>query len=358
ATSSPSAASGGSTGGSSSGSGLPFGGGDGSGGTGAPGSSQLTPAQQSVVSTVDKSVVDINTELGYQNGAAAGTGMVLTADGVVLTNNHVIDGATSISVTLVSSGKTFKAHVLGDDVTQDVALIQIDNASGLTPIAVSNSSVKVGDQVVAIGNAGGAGGTPSAVSGAVTDLNRQITASDQNGANAEQLSGLIQTDAPIQAGDSGGPLVNTKGQVIGMDTAASSSNQFNGAASEGFAIPISEARQIADQIQKGQATDKIHIGETGFLGVSVAADSGVPGSIGSGNGAQVSSVIAGSPADKAGITGGDTITAVDGTPISSSTDLTNTLRSHHPGDSVNVTWTDQSGASHSAAITLAAGPAA
>lgn len=342
----------------------PSGGGFGTGGgttPGATGSTSLTPAQQAVAAKVDRSVVDINTELGYQQGAAAGTGMILTADGTVLTNNHVIDGATSISVTVVTTGKTYKADVVGDDVTQDVAVIKMEGASGLTPIALATGSApSKGQPVVAIGNAGGAGGTPSAVSGSVTDLDQTITASDQNGANAEVLNGLIQTDAPIQAGDSGGPLVDAKGRVIGMDTAASSGNAVQGAGSVGFAIPITMATTIATQITSGHATDKIHIGATGFLGVSVQASSGsgLPGSLGTGNGASVQQVIPGSPADKAGIAGGDTITQVDGTSIDSSKALTGVLRAHHPGDSVQVSWVDASGATHTSAITLAQGPAA
>jgi S1-C subfamily serine protease len=339
----------------------PFGGGAGagvSGGVTGSGSSTLTPAQQAIARTIDRSVVDINTELGYQDGAAAGTGMVLTPNGTILTNNHVIDGATSISVTVVSTGKTYKADVVGDDKTQDVAVIQMENASGLTPISLDQSShVTRGASVVAIGNAGGAGGTPSAVSGTVTDLDQSITASDENGANSEMLVGLIQTNAPIQPGDSGGPLVDTKGQVIGMDTAASSSN--TGQASEGFAIPIGTARGIAATIEKGQATAKIHIGQTGFLGVEVQAaqGTGLPGSIGSGNGASVETVLPGSPALQAGLVAGDVITAVDNTPITSANDLTTALSGDHPGDQIHLTWMAPSGQSHTAAVTLAVGPA-
>ncbi len=344
----------------------PFGGGVGTvpsvGGT--SGSSNLSTAQKALVARVDRSLVDINTQLSYQNGAAAGTGMVLTSNGAILTNNHVIDGATSISVTLVSTGKVYKATVVGTDVTEDVAVLQMQGATGLTPVSIGNSSsVARGDSVVAIGNAGGAGGTPSAVTGTVQALDQTITASDANGANAEVLNGLIQTDAPIQAGDSGGPLVNTSGQVVGMDTAASSSNQINGAASVGFAIPISSATTIAAEIQQGKASAKIHIGQTGFLGVSVSTGStgsglGLGGGAGTVNGAAVAQVIPNSPADKAGIVAGDIITAVDGATIDSAAALTANLRVHHPGDQVNVTWVDASGTSHSANVTLTVGPAA
>jgi S1-C subfamily serine protease len=352
-----------------------FGGGDGTGGSGtagsgsggsgsgstATGSTLLTPAQKRLAATIDKSVVDINTDLDYGEGAAAGTGMILTSNGTILTNNHVIDGATSISVTVVSTGKSYQAVVLGDDVTQDVALIQMKHASGLTPIDLGSSSgLSKGQSVVAIGNAGGAGGTPAAVSGTVTDLDQSITASDESGQNAEMLTGLIQTDAPIEPGDSGGPLVDSAGKVIGMDTAASSGNQISGSGSEGFAIPIGFAESIASTIERGETTAKVHIGATGFLGVSLEDDSGtgLPGSIGSGNGAVVSKVIGGSPAEAAGIVGGDAITEVNGTTISSDNDLTTALRPHHPGDRVSITWVDTSGTSHTATVTLASGPAA
>jgi S1-C subfamily serine protease len=198
------------------------------------------------------------------------------------------------------------------------------------------------------------------VSGTVTDLDQSITASDESGQNAEMLTGLIQTDAPIEPGDSGGPLVDSAGKVIGMDTAASSGNQISGSGSEGFAIPIGFAESIASTIERGETTAKVHIGATGFLGVSLEDDSGtgLPGSIGSGNGAVVSKVIGGSPAEAAGIVGGDAITEVNGTTISSDNDLTTALRPHHPGDRVSITWVDTSGTSHTATVTLASGPAA
>ena len=198
----------------------------------------------------------------------------------------------------------------------------------------------------------------------MTDLNQSITASDENGTNAEQLTGLIVTNAPIVAGDSGGPLVNDQGKVIGIDTAASANNQFMSANSTGFAIPINRALAIARQIQAGNETDTIHIGATGFLGIAMAPASTGTSGPGSGSGspttdpATVSTVIAGSPADKAGIAAGDTITAFDGTSISSAQALQNLTHRHHPGDQVSISWTDSSGQSHQATITLATGPAA
>ena len=297
---------------------------------------------------VDPGVVDVNTVLGYQQGTAAGTGMVLTADGEVLTNNHVVSGATSIRVTVVTTGQTYNAKVLGTDPSDDVALIKMANASGLKTIALGDSNkVSPGDSVVAIGNALGQGGTPSVVEGQVQQLNQSITASDDTGGNPEQLSGLMQTSAALQPGDSGGPLVNSAGKVIGMDTAASQNFRFNASGGVSFAIPINTALSIAHQIESGKSSGSVHVGQAGFLGVEVSGTSG---------GALVQQVLPGTPAASAGLQAGDTVTSVDGKAIDSASGLTSALLSHHPGDSVNVGWVAGSGQSHSAHITLGTGP--
>ena len=168
-------------------------------------------------------------------------GMVLTSKGEVLTNNHVIEGATSISVTDVGNGVTYGAKVVGYDRTSDVAVLQLEKASGLKTVSLGNSSgVRTGQPVVGIGNAGGTGGTPSYAGGRVTALNQSITASDQGDGTSEQLTGLIETNADIQPGDSGGPLVNSGGKVVGMDTAASAGFSFQqgGSLTQGYSIPI------------------------------------------------------------------------------------------------------------------------
>ena len=343
-------------------------------------------AASATAAKVESGVVDIDTKLGYQQAAAAGTGMVITSNGDVLTNNHVIDGATSITATLVTTGKTYTAAVVGTDVTADVAVIHLQGASGLTPVPLGDSStVARGDSIIAIGNAGGTGGTPSVVTGTITDINQSITAADENGTNSEQLTGLLQTDAAIVAGDSGGPMVNTKGQVIGIDTAASSGNQYMAQNSTGFAIPINKALSLAKQIQQGKASSTIHIGANAFLGVQVvAAGSGQSNQGGidpfggngngfggsgngssnggssssSGSGVDVAGVVSGSPADNAGIQAGDTITSFGGATVTSPDSLTTQTQKHHPGDKVSIGWTDSSGQSHTATVTLATGPAA
>lgn len=302
-----------------------------------------------IAARVTPSVVDIYTTVPA--GAGAGTGMVLTAGGDVLTNNHVIEGATSLRVVLVTTGRSYAAKVVGTDPTDDVAVLHLTGAAGLHPISAANSAaVGIGDRVVALGNAGGRGGAPSVVSGSVIATNRSITVSDSTGSSSERLTGLIETDAPIEPGDSGGPLADTDAKVIGMDTAASVSGRFDGATSEGYAIPINRALSIARQITAGKGSSTVHIGVPGLLGVSVLP------STGSAPGAQVNEVTAGSPAATVGLAPGDTITTVDAKIVSSATELPTLIRSHRPGDAVRIGWTDGAGSRHTATVRLAAGP--
>jgi S1-C subfamily serine protease len=340
----------------------------------------LTTAQ--IASRVDPAIVDVTSTLGYQQATAKGTGIVLTANGEILTNNHVINGATSISVTDIGNGKSYQASVVGYDESKDIAVLQLAGASGLTTASTGDSgTVAAGDSVVALGNAGGVGGTPSVAAGSVTALNQSITASDASSGSSEQLSGLIETNANIQAGDSGGPLVNAHGQVIAIDTAASSNYQFGGlgnggdggfgdggsgfgnggsdgssgstgSATQGFAIPINAALSVAGQIEAGQGSSTVHIGATGFLGLAI---SGQQGNVG---GVALEGTRPGTPAADAGLTSGDVVTALDGKTVSSGTDIQEILVGHHPGDNVSIAWTDNAGQAHTATVTLATGPAA
>jgi S1-C subfamily serine protease len=247
-----------------------------------------TANSQSIANQVDPALVDITSTLSYQSEQAAGTGMILSSNGDVLTNNHVVDGATTITAKMADGSKTYNATVVGVDPTDDVAVIHLDGASGLPTVQIGNSSsVKVGDSVVAIGNANDAPGKPSVVSGSVTNLNQDITASDDSGGNSENLHGLIQMNAPIQPGDSGGPLLNANGQVIGMDTAAQSQQNQDGTTSDqasgvAFAIPINAAMSIAHQMEDGQSSSTVHIGATPMLGVEVSDTSSSSSANGSG----------------------------------------------------------------------------
>jgi S1-C subfamily serine protease len=300
---------------------------------------------------VGTGVVIIETNLGYQGGQAAGTGMVLTSSGEVLTNNHVIRGATDIKVVVPKTGQSYSAEVVGYDVTHDVALLRASGASNLKTIAQGDSgSVNQGQSVQAVGNAGGTGRLTFA-SGTVTNVDRAITVGDEQGGNPEHLSGLIETNAAVRPGDSGGPLLNSSGQVIGMDTAASASNDVaQTTTNDGYAIPINKAMSIARQIESGNGSGTVHIGGTAFLGVESTANSYA------GSGAEISAVVPGSAAEAAGLSAGDLILSVGGHTISSPADLGNVVLTQKPGASVSAVYLDQAGATQTANLTLASGP--
>jgi S1-C subfamily serine protease len=330
-------------------------GGAGSNGTGPT----LTTSQ--IEAQVDPALVDVVSTLGYQQAESLGTGLVLTSNGEILTNNHVIEGATSIRVTDIGNGQSYQANVVGYNQTKDIAVLQLRGASGLKTVKLGNSdTAAVGQKVVALGNAQGKGGTPSVATGQITALNASITASDQGAGTTEQLTGLINHNAPIQPGDSGGPLVNTAGQVIGIDTAAGNSMQFQQSQqTHAYAIPINDALAIGNQIEAGHGSSTVHIGATGFLGVEVeSAGNAAQRGVHAGSGAAVQGVLQGTPAAGAGISGGDVITSVDGHSVSSPSALQAALEQHHPGDKVTIGWTSGTGQSQSASVTLTNGPAA
>jgi len=307
-------------------------------------------------STLERGVVDITTKLGYQNGSAAGTGMIITPSGEVLTNNHVVEGATSIRVRDVSTGHTYAATVMGTDSADDVALLRLKGASNLHTIAIGNSSTaSIGAAVTAVGNAGGVGGHPAVSHGTITRLHQSLAISDTPNGISSRLVGLIQTNASLQPGDSGGPLYDSSGRVIGMDTAASLALRFRARSAQGFAIPINRALTIVKQIEAGRVSTNVHIGPAAFLGIQLApADE--PGT--SVSGVIVGGVLPQTPADSAGLNAGDVITSLDGHHLGSSAGLAALMRQHHPGDTVQLTWVDKSGQTHSASVTLITGPAA
>ncbi len=316
------------------------------------------PAHGSIPSRVDPGLVDIVTTLSYQQAQAAGTGMVLTRSGEVLTNNHVIEGATSIKVTDIGNGRTYQAIVLGYDRSRDVALLQLRDASGLPTVRTGNSATAArGQKVTGIGNAGGRGGTPSVVTGRIVSVNAKVSASDGSAQTTERLSGLISHDAPIKPGDSGGPLVSSSGRVIGMNTAASAGFRLRGGTTA-FAIPINHALAIARQIEARASSATVHIGATGFLGVAVrpASQAPAPGRP-AGRGVDVTGVFAESPASRAGLAAGDVIVEAGGRPVRSPLELQAMLERHHPGDRVGIGWIDRSGQRHSATVVLMTGPA-
>ncbi len=292
-------------------------------------------------------VVNINTRFGFSNAVGAGTGFVIDPGGVVLTNNHVVSGATDISAFAAGNGQTYAVDVVGYDRTQDVAVLQLRGGGGL-PSAAIGGGVAVGDPLVALGNTGGQGGAPSVVPGRVVAVDQTVHASDTLTGAEETLNGLIQFEAPIKPGDSGGPIVNNGGQVVGMTTAATDS--FKMSSGQGFAIPIGRAMGVAGAIRGGGGSPTVHVGPTAFLGLGVVDNNG--------SGARVERVVGSGPGAGAGISPGDVITSVDGGSINSATAMADVLVPHHPGDTIAITYRSRSGGDRTVNVTLADGPPA
>lgn len=324
--------------------------GDGSGSDSSSGSSGTSTQAAATAATAaqKKGVVTINTVLNYdESSQAAGTGMVLTSDGTVLTNNHVIQGATSITVTDETTGKEYKADVVGSDSTNDVAVLKLENASGLSTVTLDDDGEpSTGDTVTDVGNAEGTGNLVAAV-GTVTATDQAIEVQSESGTGTESLKGLIEVSADIVSGDSGGPVVDSEGEVVGMATAASSGT----ADVTGYAIPITTAKAIAEKILAGESSSTITIGLPAFLGVEVSGTA-------TSGGVAVAGTVTGSGAASAGLVAGDTITSIDGTAVASSDALTSAIQSHSVGDKVTVGYTDSTGAAKTVTVTLTAGPAA
>ena len=270
---------------------------------------------------------------GGGQGQAEGTGFVIDTNGDIVTNAHVVDGATSVKVRF-QSGKTATATVVGADDSTDIAVIKVNvDSSVLHPLAFGDSkSVQVGQSVAAIGSPFGLPETMT--SGIISAVNRTITAP-----NNYSISGALQTDTAINHGNSGGPLLNLTGQVIGVNAQIESDSGGNDGV--GFAIPSDSAKSVANTLIAGGKV------QHAYLGIRVA-DS--PSS-----GAQVTSVVSGSPADNAGLKAGDVITAIDGNPVTSADDLTAQVGSHKPSDSITVTVT-RDGASKKVTVTLGVRP--
>lgn len=289
-------------------------------------------------------LVTISTEIQYGQGEAAGTGMVIRSDGIVVTNHHVVEGATAIRVTVVNTGRTYPAEVLGYDATRDIAVLKLSGASGLAAVDTDSSGVSLGEDVTAVGDAGGDGGSLTAASGTVTDLRKAITVSDEQTGRPHRLRNLVEIDADIIPGDSGGALLDSEGAVVGMNVAASSGT----ANITGYVIPVKRVVRIADAIVAGDSTvGAIRLGYGAFLGVSL-----------SGTGTTLAAVLDGGAAADAGLGAGDTITSVGGTPVTTYTQLRKAVARYAAGDRVRVTWTDSSGTSHAASVTLGQAPVA
>jgi S1-C subfamily serine protease len=358
------------------------------------GSPSTSAGEQAIVNKVAPGLVIINTTLQYNSAQAAATGMVINPDGLVLTNNHVIEDSTSITAR-TANGQQYRAKVLGYDVTGDIALIQLQGASGLTTVPIGNSSsLKTGDSVVGMGNAEGQNAIVP-VTGQVTALNQTITAGDEGGSvTQETLHDMIQTNADIVSGDSGGPLANSAGKVIGMDTAGNDGGFAVQQDSSGYAIPIENALAVAQQIRQGQASSTVVIGYPPFMGVYIGQGSnsdpqaqaqlqnggngtGFGGFGGNGNqncytsdqnlvapanianvnsGTLIIGTICGGPAMAAGMTAGSVITAVNGQAIGAPASLTGVVSKFKPGTTIKVSWVSPSGQRSTSSIKLTAGP--
>lgn len=320
-------------------------------GSGSDGGPMLDPTASS---TAGLEVTDATTEQSaglvlvssiayFGESQGAGTGMVIDEGGIVVTNHHVVEGATSVEVTVVSTGVTYEATVLGTDSVRDIAVLKLEDASQLETVDVETGDVTVGDDVTAVGDAGGDGGELSAAAGTVTTPRKSITVGA--GEESSRLRNLIEVDADVISGASGGALLDADGDVIGMNVAASS----GGTDISGYAIPISRVLRIADQILDGDDQGSVVIGQSAMLGVALISGSTQP---------LVASVTTDSPAEDLGIEPGATITAIDGTATSSARRLAEVIGAYQPGDRVTVTWTDSSGTRHSGDVELAAGPVA
>lgn len=299
---------------------------------------------------IGSGVVTVSTNLGYEGGEAAGTGMVVTPSGEILTNNHVIAGATRITVAVPGTGRRYAARVVGYDVSHDVAVLELRGASNLKTVSAAKG-VSLGEKVHAVGNAGGSGSLSTA-SGRITGIGKTITAGDEQG-DSETLTGLLETNAGVIAGDSGGPLLDANAKVVGMVTAASSGGgQAFGfadvAANDAYAIPIGKALRIASTIVSGKRSAAVHIGPTAFLGIQVASSEEASGAL-------IVGVVSGGPAATAGLAEGDLITGVAGKTVASPEAVGAIVSTERPGTRIRVRYLDDLG-THTATVKLGAGP--
>jgi S1-C subfamily serine protease len=289
-------------------------------------------------------LVEISSTLG--SGTAAGTGLVLSANGIVVTNHHVVEGSTAIKVTVVSTGRTYPARYVGSNSTKDVAVLRLIGARNLTTVELASSSeaATTGDKIIAVGDANGDGGSLTAATGMVTAVNQSITVNGDDG-TTHDLTGLIEINADIVPGDSGGALLSSNGRVVGMNVAASSGT----ADITGYDIPITTVMSVVRAVEAGQASSSIDIGYDAYLGIGLYDDTSAP---------TIAGVVDGGAAAGAGLQAGDTITAVGGKTVHTGRGLRLAIAEQQPGESVRVSWPTADGAKHSTRVTLDRAPIA
>lgn len=296
--------------------------------------------------TQSSGVVQISTVLDFGQGAAAGTGIVVDgADGIVVTNHHVVEGSTGVEVTVAGTEETYVAEVLGTDATRDVAVLRLVDAPTLAEVTTNSAALSVGDTITAVGDAGGDGGSLTAAEGSITDVHEPVTVTNDDGTETT-LRNLVEVDADIISGDSGGALLDANGDVVGVNVAASSGM----ADITGYAIPVRRVLRIADAVLAGRESDTVAVGYDAFLGVQLATANGST--------ATLAGTLEGGAAAEAGLAAGDTMTSVDGTSTPTAAVLRRVIASHEAGETVRVTWTNRDGGTTSASVALGRAPIA
>lgn len=306
-------------------------------GTGGPSTDTTTTATASQLT----GLVRITATLDYENATAAGTGMVLTSTGQVVTNHHVVAGATSIRATVMSTGTTYTATVVGTDSKDDVALLQLRNASGLTPVRADVDGLSVGDAVTNVGDANGTVRHLTASTGKILALGHAITVRDEQTGVPHRLTDLVKVSSDVMPGDSGGATYDAEGEVVAMTTAATSGTPDI----DGFAVPIGKVLTVVSDLQDNVAKSAYSYGYPAFLGIGLTSTT-----------TTVAGVFENTPADRAGLAAGDRITRVGSTHVTRAGALRRVLEDYSPGDRVAVRWTDPSGTAHSSTVTLSRGP--
>ena len=309
---------------------------------GGPGTVQQESKVDSTKATASQltGLVRIVSTAKYSGSKGVGTGMVLTSSGEVVTNHHVVEGSTNLKVKVMSTGKTYAATVVGTDAKDDVAVIQLTGASGLSTVTTDTDGASVGDKVTAVGDANGTANYLSAAPGKVTRRNDAITTQSEASTKGERLTGLMKISSDVIAGDSGGATYDENGEVVGMTTAAS----VGGAEIDGYAVPIDKVLSIVDDLSSGVTSSRYVYDRPAFLGVGLGE-----------NRPTVAGVYEGTPAARAGIAAGDRITAVGSTKVTTSQQLQAAIAKLEPGDRVSISWTGVNGGSHTKTVTLGTG---